>query len=211
MHTFSLKQRHIVDAHKFLTTFVILALMAAYGRWSNVTAWVYLSLHGSYGLIWLLKSQSFPDKRWEAPVTLPRAVGLFGTLALYWAAPTLIMINDTQAPNWYLDLCIVLYTFGIFLHFAADMQKHMHLLLRPGTLLQGGLWARVRNPNYLGELLIYGGYGLLAMHWLPLTIILLIVVVIWLPNMSRKDQSLSRYPEYAHYKRHSRRLIPFLF
>lgn len=205
-----LKQRHIVDTHKFLTTFVILGLMTAHNQWANPTAWVYLALHGTYGMIWIIKSQIFPDKRWEAPVTNVWAVGLFGTLALYWVAPTLIMMNGTQAPDWYISLCIAIYTFGIFLHYAADMQKDMVMKLRPRTLLKEGLWAKVRNPNYLGELLIYSGYGLLAMHWLPLVIIIAIVVIIWVPNMRQKDKSLSRYPDYADYKRQSKWLIPFV-
>jgi steroid 5-alpha reductase family enzyme len=37
---------------------------------------------------------------------------------------------------------------GIFLHFAADMQKHISLALRPGQLVTEGLWSRTRNPNY---------------------------------------------------------------
>lgn len=205
-----LRQRHLVDTHKSLTTFVVLGLMAVYNQWSNTTAWVYLALHGTYGMIWLIKSQTFPDKRWEAPVSLPQGIGLFGTLALYWIAPLLIMRNGTQAPNWYIAICIVLYTLGIFLHYTSDMQKHMVMILRPGTLLQEGLWARVRNPNYLGELLIYLGYGLLAMHWLPLAVIFVIVLLIWVPNMLKKDKSLSRYPDYAEYRRKSKWLIPFL-
>jgi len=205
-----LRQRHIVDTHKFLTLFVVLALMAAYNQWSNTTAWVYLALHGTYGLIWLIKSQTFPDKRWEAPVRPAWAAGLFGTLALYWIAPLLLMANDIHAPNVYLCGCIALYTLGIFLHYTADMQKHMVMQLRPGTLLQEGLWAKVRNPNYLGELLIYVGYGLLAMHPLPIAIIVLVVLVIWVPNMRQKDKSLARYADYAAYKRQSKWLIPFV-
>ncbi len=205
-----IRQRHLVDTHKFLTTFVVLGLMAVYDQWSNTTAWVYLALHGTYGMIWLIKSRTFPDKRWEAPVSIPQGIGLFGTLALYWIAPLLIMQNGTQAPSWYTAICIALYTLGIFLHYTSDMQKHMVLTVHPGTLLREGLWARVRNPNYLGELLIYLGYGLLAMHWLPLAVIFMIVLLIWVPNMLKKDKSLSRYPDYAEYRRKSKWLIPFL-
>lgn len=205
-----LRQRHLIDTHKFLTTFVVLGLMAAFNQWSNTTAWVYLALHGTYGMIWLIKSQTYPDKRWEQPVNAVNGIGLFGALALYWIAPYLLMSNSTQAPGWYLCVCIVLYTVGIFLHYTSDMQKHMSMTLRPGTLLKEGLWAKVRNPNYFGELLIYTGYGLLAMHWLPIVIIAAIVIMVWVPNMLQKDKSLSRYPEYAEYKRHSKWLIPFI-
>jgi protein-S-isoprenylcysteine O-methyltransferase Ste14 len=51
----------------------------------------------------------------------------------------------------------------------------------------------------------------LAMHWLPLAILGLFIVVIWLPNMRRKDRSLSRYPEFENYSSNTRLFIPFLF
>ncbi|MBZ0276130.1 MAG: DUF1295 domain-containing protein [Anaerolineae bacterium] len=205
-----MKQRHLVDTHKFLTTFVVLGLMAYYNRWDNPTAWVYLALHGTYGMIWLVKSQIFPDKRWEQRVSMTRGIGLFGTLALYWVAPWIITAQDVQAPVAYIAFCIALYTLGIFLHYTADMQKHMALTLRPGHLLTDGLWGRVRNPNYLGELLIYLGFGLLAMHWLPVAIIAVITALIWIPNMVQKDRSLSRYPEFGAYKQRSKFIIPFV-
>jgi len=205
-----MKQRHIVDSHKFLTAFVILLLIAAYGQWTNSTAWVYLAMHGTYGMIWLVKSRVFPDKRWEQSVNPAYGIGLFVTLALYWIAPLILVSQNVQAPGWYLALCISMYSVGIFLHYTADMQKHMALRLNQGHLVTEGLWAGVRNPNYLGELLIYLGFGLLAMHWLPLVILFGMVAVIWLPNMIQKDKSLSRYPEFADYKRRSKWILPFV-
>ncbi len=108
----------------------------------------------------------------------------------------------------YLGLCVAIYAVGVFLHFSADMQKHMWLQLRPGHLLTEGLWAKNRNPNYFGELLIYAGFGLLAMHWLPMVILAAWVIFYWWPNMREKDRSLSRYPGFAEYKKRSALFIP---
>jgi steroid 5-alpha reductase family enzyme len=91
------------------------------------------------------------------------------------------------------------------------MQKHIALQLRPGRLITTGMVARCRNMNYFGELLIYLSFALLAMHWIPLLILLLVIVVVWLPNMRRKDRSLARYPEFEAYGRRSKLFIPFLF
>jgi steroid 5-alpha reductase family enzyme len=96
----------------------------------------------------------------------------------------------------------------VWLHFGSDMQKHMHLQLRPGTLLHDGLWAGNRNPNYLGELLIYASFCLLAQHWAPMAVLGLAVFAIWLPNMIKKDRSLARYPEFAEWKARSCLIIP---
>ncbi|MFM8322823.1 MAG: methyltransferase [Chloroflexota bacterium] len=200
-----------IDTHKGATFLFVLLLMAFFGRWDSPAAWLYLALHGVYGALWVLKSRIFPDRSWERPVSLAYGVGVvWGGLTLYWIAPVLLMLRDVQPPAWWLGLCAALYSLGVFTHFAADMQKHTVLALRPG-LITDGMFARVRNPNYFGELLIYLGFGLLAMHWAPLLVIGLFVAFYWLPNMRRKDRSLSRYPGFESYRRRTQLLIPFLF
>lgn len=205
------KMKFYIDTHKGATAFFVLLLMALFNQWQNPTAWVYLALHGTYGMLWVLKSRIFPDSSWERRVTPLYGIGfVWGGLTLYWIAPLLLAWRNVHAPAWYLGLCVALYACGVFIHFASDMQKHTELKLRPGCLITDGMFARVRNPNYFGELLIYLGFGLLAMHWLALVVLALFVAVYWLPNMQRKDTSLSRYPEFESYRRRTKLFIPFL-
>src|SRR5205085_5113976 len=114
--------------------------------------------------------------------------------SLYWMPAWLITSRHIHAPLWYLSLCVSIYIMGIFYHFCSDMQKYMFLKYQPGKLLTEGLWRRLRNPNYFGELLIYLGFDLLAMHGAPLLVLFFFILVAWLPNMRKKDRSLSRYP-----------------
>ena len=204
-----LKQKHFIDSHKGATPRFVLALIAAYGRWDNPTAWAYLATHGTYGVLWVLKSRIFPDRSWEKPCSILEGLGVWAALSLYWVAPVLIVTRDLQAPAWYLGMCVATFAFGVFFHFTADMQKHIALGLRPG-LITTGMFALCRNPNYFGELLIYLGFSLLAMHWMPLGALALFVLVAWFPLMRKKDQSLSRYPEFAAYRQQSTLFIPFL-
>jgi protein-S-isoprenylcysteine O-methyltransferase Ste14 len=206
-----MKQKYFIDSHKGVTFLVILIMMAYFNQWQNPTTWVYLALHGTYGVLWVLKSRIFPDKQWEAERGLGYGLYIWAGLSLYWISPFIITWRGVQAPAWLLGLCISVYTFGIFLHYAADMQKFIELKYNPGHLISDGLLSRTRNINYFGELLIYLGFGLLAMHWLPILVILLYIVVLWFPNMLKKDKSLARYPEFAEYKRKSKLFIPFLF
>lgn len=206
-----MKQKYFIDSHKAVTFLVILGLMAWFNQWHNPTAWVYLGLHGTYGILWLLKSRVFPDKQWEIDKGLGYGLYIWAGLSLYWIAPFIIASQNVQAPAWLLGLSVSLYTFGVFLHYTADMQKYVQLKYNPGQLIDDGLMARTRNINYFGELLIYLGFGILAMHWLPLAVIALYLVVIWFPNMYRKDKSLSRYPGFEEYRRKSKLFIPFLF
>ncbi len=206
-----MKQKHFIDFHKGITALVLFLFMAVFDRWENTTAWVYLALHGTYGLLWVLKSRIFPDRTWEQRTGPGYALVILGGLTLYWLGGLLIIVQDREAPPWLLAVCITLYALGIFLHFTADMQKHVALKLNPGHLIEDGLFAYSRNINYFGELLIYLGFGLLALHWLPILVIALFIAFVWWPNMRRKDQSLARYPNFALYKSRTRLFIPFLF
>lgn len=204
-----MRQRHWIDSSKASNALVIAGLMAYYGAWDRADAWVYLALHGTYGMLWLIKSYTFPDKQWEQECSPAYGLLIWVALGLYWVSPWLICSGRVEAaPAWWLAGCVAMYALGVFLHFASDMQKHISLELRPGRLITEGLWSRVRNPNYLGELLIYAGFCLIPRHPAPLIVLAALIVGAWIPNMRRKDQSLSRYPEFAAYRARSWLFIP---
>ena len=212
-----MKQKHFIDSHKGATSIFCLALMAYYSQWDNTTAWVYLALHGTYGLLWVLKSFTFPDKQWEQETGIGYGLVIWGGLSLYWIAPWLICSKGLEAPPWMLALCVFLFGLGVFWHFASDMQKHVTLTHKPGLFFDG-LWAKSRNPNYFGELLIYLSFVLMPFvdvnggigweRWLPIAALVAFVSLVWVPNMKRKDRSLSRYPEFADYKARSGWIFP---
>ena len=206
-----MKQKHFIDSHKGATPLFVLLMMGAYDQWDNATLWLYLATHGVYGVLWVLKSLTFPDRQWEQRCGAGYGLYIWSGLSLYWVTPWLIAWRSIEAPAWLMGLAVALYSFGVFFHFASDMQKHKQLALKPG-LITDGLWARTRNPNYFGELLIYGGFGLLAaeLAWVPMSVLALFLAVVWIPNMLKKDRSLSRYPEFADYKKKSALLFPFL-
>ena len=104
-----------------------------------------------------------------------------------------------------------MYIFGVFLHFVSDMQKYIYLKLNPGNLITTEMFSKIRNVNYFGELLIYLGFSLLAMDFAPLIVILLFFIVIWMPNMSKKDTSLSKYENFEKYKSKTSKFFPFIY
>ena len=85
----------------------------------------------------------------------------------------LVFARAVAAPGRLLGLGTFLFSVGVFFHFGADMQKFTALATRPGELITTGFFRLSRNPNYFGELLIYLGFGLLAMHWIPMAVIAL--------------------------------------
>jgi hypothetical protein len=88
-----------INLQKGGTPIVVLALMTMYDVWTP-TAWTYLGLHGSYGLIWLLKETIFPDPGWQKKITIGGAINawLF-VLGPYWLAPWLIVAQRIEQPS----------------------------------------------------------------------------------------------------------------
>tara|TARA_B000000441_G_scaffold127977_1_gene108270 strand:- start:104 stop:628 length:525 start_codon:yes stop_codon:yes gene_type:complete len=171
---------------------------------------VYLGLHGTYGVLWVLKSMVFPDKSWERKTGLFYGIVILCGLSLYWISPWIIVsgyFNDGQmviAPNWLISFAIFSFGLGVFLHFSSDMQKYISLKINTGHLITDGLFKKSRNINYVGEFLIYLSFALLSMHWLTIAILIVFIGIVWVPNMIKKDKSLSRYSEFENYKSNSR-------
>jgi steroid 5-alpha reductase family enzyme len=206
-----MKIKHFINSQKGITFIFVLVLMGLYHRWDNPAVWVYLALHGGYGILWNLKSLNFPDPAWEQPTSLWFGLVAWLSLCLYWIAPWLLIARNGQAPGWLLSCSVFIYLLGIYFHFTSDMQKYICLNLRPGQLITGGLWSLCRNPNYFGELLIYFSFALLALHWVPFIVLAAWVIFYWLPRMVKKDKVLAKLPGFASYQEKTRLFIPFLF
>lgn len=204
-----MKIKYPINFHKALTFAIILGLMVLYHNFT-IGAWVYLSLHGTYGFLWLLKDRIFPDKQWEQEIPTSQGIITFVLLCLYWVAPFILISSGTVPPLPLVAAAISLNIAGVFLHFASDAQKYYTLKYKTGLITEG-FFAKCRNPNYLGEVLIYLAFSLLTQHWLPFVIQGLFIAMIFVPNMRKKDQSLSRYPEFAEYKENSGLFFPKLF
>lgn len=204
-----MKVKYVINLQKGTTPLFVLALMFAYQNFS-LGPWVYLALHGTYGFLWLLKDRIYPDKQWEQEIPLSSIYFPVLILLSYWVAPFILISSRTVPPLPLVAAAISINIFGVFLHYVSDAQKYYTLKYHPGLITEG-LFAKCRNTNYLGEVLIYSSFAMLTQHWLPFVIFAAIIGLIFIPNMRKKDQSLSRYPEFAEYKMRSGVLLPKLF
>lgn len=204
-----LRMADVINVQKGLTAPFVLGLMALYENFTT-TAWVYLALHGSYGLLWLMKHRAFPDARWEKRITFGGALLSFLlVLGPYWVLPWLLVSRGTQASGPLLAAAIALHTVGVAVMLTADAQKHFTLRARPG-LITDGLHARTRHPNYLGEMMLYGAYALLVQHWLAWAILAWVWTAIFLVNILAQEASLARHPGFAAWRARTGLLLPRL-
>ncbi len=205
----TMKIKHPINLSKGLTSFFVLGLMSLYQNFS-ITAWVYLALHGTYGILWLLKDRIYPDKSWEEEISIPMGITGFFLVCLYWVAPFILISQNIEASPPLIGIVVAMNILGVFLHFSSDAQKYYTLKYHSGLITEG-FFTRCRNTNYLGEVLIYGSFALLTQHWLPFVILGLFISLLFVPNMLKKDKSLSRYPQFEAYQQVSGLIFPKLF
>lgn len=197
-------------------TFLFLGFLIWYYQNTSLESWIYLAMHGTYGLVWILKDMSFPDPNWQKRITFGSSLMAFvGVLGWYWVFGWLL-ISGTVEPNyplpdyaWY-ALCISLCMFGSVIMIAADAQKYFTLRVQKG-LITDGVHRYIRHPNYLGEMMIYGSFALMVWHWLPLIVLVVVWGGIFAINMILKEASMSRYKQWDDYKKRSWWLIPYIF
>lgn len=196
-------------------TFVFIGFLMWYYQNFSTAAYLYLALHGGYGFVWLIKDVSFPDAGWQKKVTIAAGlVAFFAVLFLYWVIGWLL-ISTPDIPNYPLSdsawfaLCTILCILGCVIMIAADAQKYYTLKFQKG-LIHTGVHKYIRHPNYLGEIMIYSSFGLMAWHWLAAVILLSIWLLVFVPNMMAKEKSLSRHPGWEDYKKRTGWLLPFV-
>ena len=213
-----LKFAWVINAQKGGTFLFLGALMWLYADQTpaatSAAAWIYLAMHGAYGVVWLIKDIAFPDGNWQVRITWPSvAVAGFG-LAMYWSFGWLLISGTAQPqyplPEWaWYCLCVSLTVVGSVIMIAADAQKYFTLRVKRG-LITDGMHRYIRHPNYLGEMMIYGSFAMMVGHWLPWLWLAYVWLGLFAVNMVMKEASMSRYPDWAAYKQRSWWLIPFV-
>ena len=208
-----IKQKYPIDFAKSITWLVVLGLIYYFNQFDNITAWIYFCLHGSYGIMWVMKSKIFPDKNWEKKAGILYTMLIIFGLMVYWAPAFIITMNSHEASLEVIVSAIILFSFGVYYHFASDMQKYIYLKYNSG-LITDGLWEQCRHPNYFGELLIYSSFLLLTIEsslwWIPVLILSIFICIIWIPGMKRIDKSLSRFEGHEAYKKKTAFIIPYI-
>jgi steroid 5-alpha reductase family enzyme len=180
----------------------------AYG-WTGMQHedWRYENLAGIAGRLWWLLSLTGVH-------LFPTVMILLGSLPLYPA------LSAGTAPVGWLDgLALLIGLSAVWLEFQADKELHQFRAERSSRaqVLDHGVWAWCRHPNYLGEigfwvsLFLFGVAawgGIYPWSWLGPVSMLVLFVGISIPMIERK--LMTDKPEYAAYRARVKMLIPRL-
>lgn len=210
---FQVTELTAINVAKVITILCLITLALIYGIHDQRQI-IYLCLHISYCCWWLLEQWLFPQRRQQL---FTNKVGLLTFLivllfvGVFYALPGYFaFINPNPIPYSTVVVALPLYIFGSLINTAADVQKMTAKSMGAG-LVNDGIWRSVRHVNYLGDLMRYTSFSVIAGSvWaflLPGVIFLL-----YLQRIGQKEQSMStKYPDFAPYQQTSTRLLPWLW
>ena len=107
----------------------------------------------------------------------------------YWGAGFLVIAGQLQLSPLRQAIATMIYVFVVVLMMCADTQKYFTLSLRRGLIAEGW-FRRCRNTNYLGEILLYGAFAVMAQSWLYWTFLWATWSHVFLVNIYWKELSL---------------------
>lgn len=198
---------YVINTQKAGTIVVMFLLMVYYHNYS-LGAWLYLSLHGTYGIVWILKDLIFPDKSFQEKVTIPSATATGIVLLLYWHIGFLMMRGDgDQNPSpRKIFACFFIFTIGLFLMVCTDLQKFITLKLKKG-LIDEYFLAKNRNTNYFGEILVYLSFAMATNKLIGYLILISIWLTVFGSRIYLKESSLRKKDGFEKYKSKSYLLL----
>ncbi len=193
----------IVNLQKSSTIIIMYLLMIYFNNYSK-GAFIYLSLHGSYGLIWLLKDFLIPDKSLHVKTCLLPAGALICLLLLYWSIGFEMMcgLGIQEPSNGRIFSCFFIYSFGLIFMLCTDLQKFVILKYKKG-LINNYFLAINRNTNYLGEIMIYFSFALIVGRYECYFLLIFIWITFFAGRIYLKEKSLQKKEGYDLYTKQS--------
>ncbi|NJR60820.1 MAG: DUF1295 domain-containing protein [Cyanobacteria bacterium CRU_2_1] len=202
-----------INAAKALTIVLLTACAIRFGI-HDFRQVLYLCLHISYCVWWLVEQWLFPRRQHYLFSEPTDAIGLVSALLLvgvFYALPGyLAFTNPIPLSFVTAAIALPLYIFGSLINTSADIQKQTAKQWG-ASLVEDEIWRFSRNINYFGDLLRYLSFSILAgSGWAYL--VPAFVILIYLQRIFQKEQAMAeKYPGYANYQRSSAYLIPFLW
>lgn len=210
---FGVTQLTAINTAKVLTILLLVAFALVFGI-QDLRQVLYLCLHISYCLWWLLEQWFYPLRRQQM---FSESVGVSGFIfsllfvgAFYSLPGYLAFTNPEPLSLIVAAIALLLFIFGSLINASADIQKLTAKQYGAG-LVSDGIWRFSRNINYFGDLLRYLSFSIVAGSiWAYLVPAL--IALIYLQRVFQKEQSMpQKYPTYQEYQQSSARLIPFIW
>lgn len=164
-----------------------------------ITVWgVRLAIH-----IYKRNKDKKEDVRYEQFKKSPYAKVFLTQGFLMWMICWPVMLSSGDF-HWFNFLGVVIWLVGFYFELRADKELKDFISNKnnKGKIMQAGLWAYSRHPNYFGEVTMWWGIWLLNFNssWIsvvgPLTITFLILKVSGVPLLEKRYAGREGWEEY---------------
>jgi protein-S-isoprenylcysteine O-methyltransferase Ste14 len=208
-----LTQLTAINTAKILTILLLVAYALIFGI-KDLRQIIYLCLHISYCLWWLVEQWFYPLRRQQI---FSESVGVTGFIfsllfvGFLYSFPGYLAFTNPEPLSWAAAaVALPLFFFGSLINATADIQKLTAKQYGAG-LVNDGIWRFSRNINYFGDLLRYLSFSVVAGSiWSYLVPTL--IALLYIQRVFSKEQSMSqKYPNYQEYQQSSARMIPFIW
>ncbi|TVQ47568.1 MAG: DUF1295 domain-containing protein [Gloeocapsa sp. DLM2.Bin57] len=209
----TLNQLTGINLAKILTVLLLLGYALIYGI-SDLRQVIYLSLHISYCLWWLVEQWFFPPRSeqiFQEKITIVELILILLVVGVFYSLPGYLAFRNPLGIS-YLSVAIALpvYIFGSLINAVADTQKLIAKEMGAG-LVKDNIWRFSRNINYFGDLGRYLSFCIISGSWwsyiLPLSI-----AILYYQRIKQKEATMTeKYPDYPEYQEKSANLIPYIW
>lgn len=155
--------------------------------------------------------------RWELVVDF-LAIHLFPTLQVFLGvAPLYVVLTRNGRGTWWLDaVATAVGVAAVTIELVADVQLHRFVReRRPGQVMDRGLWAWSRHPNYFGEITFWVSLALFAVAavpheawWVFAGSVAMVAMFLGASIPMMEERSLERRPDYQDVIDRVAKLVP---
>lgn len=138
--------------------------------------------------------------------------------AIMWiiSIPIVLVMSQPNVPLNVLDLAGgLLWVFGFYFEAVADRQLARFKAdpANKGRMIQTGLWALSRHPNYFGEITMWWGIFLISLnmsgwYWAMLSPVLLTFLIARVSGVPLLERKYRTHPDFAAYAEKVPELVP---
>lgn len=218
---------------------VIPPLLMLYWVWvypdsvGNLRTWLVFALLSAWAIRltanWSIHWPGLHHEDWRYPIVRERAGGfpytadflgihLFPTVQVFLGClPIYLLVQNPQVSlNWLDGVAFIVMAGAVTIQTISDLQLHAFIRTRkPGELMDKGLWAWSRHPNYFGEIGVWFGLMLFGLAvdpsqwwWVCLGAAAMILMFVFASVPFLDNRSLERRPAYADYMKRTSAIIP---
>jgi len=128
------------------------------------------------------------------------ALGLFQINVVWGLAALVLMLSGFGIRVWAATALGRFYTTTLMI---AEDHK----------VVTAGPYSRIRHPGYLGEILLWSGFGILSSSLVALIVLPVMMIAVYLYRIRSEESMLVQAlgDDYTRYRRKTRRLVPFVY